>query len=97
VNYDLPMHPINKSADTETYIHRIGRTGRFGKKGTAINFVSNDLDLRLIREIEREYNQDGSAPMITGWDVNDIEGLAALQKIEEGGDVIDDLGEEGAA
>jgi ATP-dependent RNA helicase DDX19/DBP5 len=102
VNFDLPMQHTNHSADTETYIHRIGRTGRFGKKGTAINFVANDLDLRLLREIEREYNPPGAAaadgaggghaPMIQEWDVNDIEGLAALQKTEEGGDVIDDLG-----
>jgi ATP-dependent RNA helicase DDX19/DBP5 len=92
VNFDLPVHNANRAADTETYIHRIGRTGRFGKKGTAINFVSNDLDLRLLREIEKEYNPDGTTPMIAEWDVNDIEGLAALQKTDEGGDVVDDLG-----
>lgn len=96
VNFDLPVHAGNgpKGADTETYIHRIGRTGRFGKKGTAINFVASENDLRLLREIEREYNPDGTTPMINEWDVNDIEGLAALQKIEEGGDVVDDLGDE---
>jgi len=32
INYDLPRYG-------ENYIHRIGRAGRFGKKGTAINFV----------------------------------------------------------
>lgn len=32
INYDLP-------AQKETYIHRIGRSGRFGKKGNAINFI----------------------------------------------------------
>jgi superfamily II DNA/RNA helicase len=35
VNYDIPR-------DKETYIHRIGRSGRYGKKGVAINFVNED-------------------------------------------------------
>jgi translation initiation factor 4A len=33
INYDLPTQP-------ENYLHRIGRSGRFGRKGVAINFVS---------------------------------------------------------
>jgi ATP-dependent RNA helicase len=46
--YDLP---INR----ELYIHRIGRSGRFGRKGVAINFV-RDEDVRLLREIEQFYS-----------------------------------------
>jgi ATP-dependent RNA helicase DDX19/DBP5 len=38
VNYDVPLDRSNKP-DPETYIHRIGRSGRFGRKGVAINFV----------------------------------------------------------
>lgn len=48
INYDLPQ---NK----ESYIHRIGRSGRFGKKGVAINFLSR-LDIDILREIEAYYN-----------------------------------------
>nr|UXY87699.1 eukaryotic initiation factor 4a [Cryptomonas curvata] len=48
INYDLPL---NK----EIYIHRIGRTGRFGKKGIAINFLARS-DVRILREIESYYN-----------------------------------------
>lgn len=48
INYDLP-------ANRENYIHRIGRSGRFGRKGVAINFVSND-DVRAMRELEAFYN-----------------------------------------
>jgi len=48
INYDLPL---NK----ENYIHRIGRSGRFGRKGTAINFVTDD-DEPILREIEQFYN-----------------------------------------
>jgi superfamily II DNA/RNA helicase len=48
INFDLPL---NK----ESYIHRIGRSGRFGKKGVAINFLSR-LDIDILREIEGYYN-----------------------------------------
>jgi len=48
INYDIPQN-------LESYIHRIGRSGRFGRKGVAINFVTNE-DLPLLHEIERFYN-----------------------------------------
>eukprot|EP00003_Mantamonas_plastica_P028602 TRINITY_DN657_c0_g1_i3.p1 TRINITY_DN657_c0_g1~~TRINITY_DN657_c0_g1_i3.p1 ORF type:complete len:370 (+),score=145.46 TRINITY_DN657_c0_g1_i3:529-1638(+) len=48
INYDLPT---NK----ENYIHRIGRGGRFGRKGVSINFVCTD-DVRMLREIEQFYS-----------------------------------------
>jgi ATP-dependent RNA helicase len=47
INYDLPN-------SRELYIHRIGRSGRFGRKGVAINFVKND-DIRIMRDIEQYY------------------------------------------
>ena len=46
--YDLPNN-------RELYIHRIGRSGRFGRKGVAINFVKND-DIRILRDIEQYYS-----------------------------------------
>jgi len=48
INYDLPTN-------RENYIHRIGRSGRFGRKGVAINFISGD-DTRAMRDIEQFYN-----------------------------------------
>jgi translation initiation factor 4A len=48
INYDLP-------ANRENYIHRIGRSGRFGRKGVAINFVTVE-DTRAMRELEVHYN-----------------------------------------
>jgi translation initiation factor 4A len=48
INYDLPMN-------RENYIHRIGRSGRFGRKGVAINFVT-DEDEEPLKDIETFYN-----------------------------------------
>ncbi|KAG7167252.1 DEAD-box helicase Dbp80-like [Homarus americanus] len=56
VNYDLPHVYGSGKADCETYLHRIGRTGRFGKTGNAINIVDGQDDLRLLREIEQHFN-----------------------------------------
>lgn len=47
INYDLPL-------SRETYIHRIGRSGRFGRKGTAINFITR-RDRDLISDLESFY------------------------------------------
>jgi ATP-dependent RNA helicase len=48
INYDLP-------SSREFYIHRIGRSGRFGRKGVAINFV-RDEDVDALRDIEQYYS-----------------------------------------
>ena len=48
INYDIPNNP-------ESYIHRIGRSGRYGRKGVAINFVTS-YDVRKMQDIERYYS-----------------------------------------
>lgn len=48
INYDMPKYP-------QTYIHRIGRSGRFGRKGTAINFVIK-RERNILNFIEKIYN-----------------------------------------
>ncbi len=48
INYDLPTN-------RENYIHRIGRTGRFGRKGVAINFVTKE-STQTLRDIEQFYS-----------------------------------------
>src|SRR5271168_3727932 len=48
INYDL-------ATNRENYIHRIGRGGRFGRKGVAINFVTSE-DVRMLRDIEQFYS-----------------------------------------
>lgn len=48
INYDIPVK-------VESYLHRIGRSGRYGRKGVAINFMTLQ-DERRVREIERYYS-----------------------------------------
>ena len=43
------------SSYREAYLHRIGRSGRFGRKGVAINFVTLE-DVRILRDIEQFYS-----------------------------------------
>jgi translation initiation factor 4A len=50
INYDMPKYP-------ETYIHRIGRSGRFGRKGTAINFVTKK-ERNILNFIQKMYNTE---------------------------------------
>jgi superfamily II DNA/RNA helicase len=47
INFDLPK-------DIHTYLHRIGRSGRWGRKGVGINFITR-RDVTKIREIEQHY------------------------------------------
>ena len=50
INFDLPK-------SKETYIHRIGRSGRYGRKGVAINLVT-DRDMNYMKEIESFYDTE---------------------------------------
>jgi superfamily II DNA/RNA helicase len=50
VNFDIPW-------DVHTYLHRIGRSGRWGRKGMGINFVT-PRDISRVREIERYYQTE---------------------------------------
>jgi translation initiation factor 4A len=48
INYEIPIQ-------RENYIHRIGRSGRFGRKGAAINLVTEE-ELRAVKELETHYS-----------------------------------------
>jgi translation initiation factor 4A len=47
LNFDIP-------GDVHTYLHRIGRSGRWGRKGLAINFMTR-RDVAMMRRIEEYY------------------------------------------
>lgn len=47
-----------KKVDFETYLHRVGRTGRFGDKGIAVNFINNKEELGMMREVQDYYKSE---------------------------------------
>lgn len=47
-NYDMPD-------DTDTYLHRVGRAGRFGTKGLSITFVANDEENKVLTDIQERF------------------------------------------
>lgn len=48
INYDLPDN-------ADSYLHRVGRAGRFGTKGLSISFVSSETDQNVIKEVETRF------------------------------------------
>ena len=75
VNYDMPTEKDETTADCETYLHRIGRTGRFGKHGLAINLIDSEKSLNILNEIERHFQK----PIIK-LDAQDMDAIEKIQK-----------------
>jgi len=48
VNYDMPDSP-------DSYLHRVGRAGRFGTKGLAITFASSDEDAKVLEQVQSRF------------------------------------------
>ena len=48
INYDLPDN-------ADSYLHRVGRAGRFGTKGLSISFVSSEADQDVLKAIEKRF------------------------------------------
>jgi ATP-dependent RNA helicase UAP56/SUB2 len=49
INYDLP-------SEADSYLHRVGRAGRFGTKGLSISFVSSEDDEKVLKDIEKRFD-----------------------------------------
>ncbi|XP_052093093.1 spliceosome RNA helicase DDX39B [Mytilus californianus] len=47
-NYDMPE-------DSDTYLHRVARAGRFGTKGLAITFVSDETDVKVLNDVQERF------------------------------------------
>lgn len=56
VNYDMPTDQDGRP-DPETYLHRIGRTGRFGRTGVSVNFVHDQKSMFVMNEIEAHFDR----------------------------------------
>merc|ERR1712085_208286 len=48
INYDMPD-------DSDCYLHRVGRAGRFGTKGLAITFVGDDKDAEILKKVQERF------------------------------------------
>ena len=59
INYDLPQNhdnpDIKGQPNYEVYLHRIGRTGRFGDEGLALNLISGDREEEMLHMIKEYY------------------------------------------
>nr|XP_010959315.1 ATP-dependent RNA helicase DDX19A-like [Camelus bactrianus] len=56
INFDLPVDK-DGNPDNETYLHRIGRTGRFGKRGLAGNMVDSKHSMNILNRIQEHFNK----------------------------------------
>lgn len=54
-NYDMPE-------SSDTYLHRVARAGRFGTKGLAITFISDEADATVLNEVQERF--DVSIPVL---------------------------------
>lgn len=75
VNYDLPINVETREVDKETYLHRIGRTGRFGKEGLAVNFVDSPKTFGFIKDLEQHFGRK-----IDKLDATDIEEIEKINQ-----------------
>jgi len=55
INYDFPQENERDESFVDTYLHRIGRAGRFGTKGMAISFVSSPEDEKAFEEVQQVF------------------------------------------
>ncbi|XP_042901383.1 DEAD-box helicase Dbp80 isoform X2 [Parasteatoda tepidariorum] len=72
INFDLPVQ-VTGEADCETYLHRIGRSGRFGKRGIAFNMVIDENDLKILKDIETFFGKE-----IAKIDTDNVDDLEAI-------------------
>jgi len=69
VNLDIPMMMVRKGVfqpDPTTYLHRIGRTGRYGRKGVAVNVVADRESRDALLAIQRHFNSEINSVTIEG-------------------------------
>ena len=72
INYDIPMKGMGDAMhDTETYLHRIGRTGRFGRVGVSISFVHDRKSFQGLSDIANTYGIDLIQLSPDDWDATE--------------------------
>ena len=67
INYDMPLdHRGNP--EPEAYLHRVGRTGRFGRTGVSINFVHDRRSWEHMRAIEEHFQRPITRVQTEDWE-----------------------------
>ena len=59
INFDMPIRKLRDGSfdvDYDTYLHRIGRTGRYDSKGVSVNLIYGKRDMENMLKIEKYYN-----------------------------------------
>lgn len=74
INYDVPI-TVDGQPDYETYLHRIGRTGRFGRTGAALSFVHDKRSWQALQAICNHFQVEP-----TKLDTSDWDGVESLLK-----------------
>eukprot|EP00752_Nemacystus_decipiens_P011688 g10373.t1 len=74
VNYDMPTIGYSRfEPDPDTYLHRIGRTGRFGRRGVAINLIEDEDAHGVLQAIDRHFSPANSMIRQASTDVEELE------------------------
>eukprot|EP01025_Chloroclados_australasicus_P037043 TRINITY_DN3771_c0_g4_i1.p2 TRINITY_DN3771_c0_g4~~TRINITY_DN3771_c0_g4_i1.p2 ORF type:complete len:443 (-),score=56.25 TRINITY_DN3771_c0_g4_i1:198-1526(-) len=58
INYDMPQTNAEVGNGANTYLHRVGRAGRFGTKGLAITFVASEEDSKVLNQVQDRFDVD---------------------------------------
>lgn len=82
VNYDIPE--VDGVADPETYLHRIGRTGRFGRVGVAVSFVYDKKSWSQLNTISEYFGVTPTKIETDDWDLVESEIKKVLQSTRAG-------------
>lgn len=72
VNYDLPIDKFGKP-DPSTYLHRIGRTGRFGRTGVSISFVHDKRSYDTLMAIKNYFGEGIEMTRVPTDDMDELE------------------------
>jgi len=75
INFDMPFY--KQTYQLDTYIHRIGRSGRFGRKGFVIDFITNDLEMELVEKFAADLNSPSKS-----FDMVSLLSVASSEEIE---------------
>eukprot|EP01129_Flabellula_baltica_P010267 TRINITY_DN4321_c0_g1_i1.p1 TRINITY_DN4321_c0_g1~~TRINITY_DN4321_c0_g1_i1.p1 ORF type:complete len:642 (+),score=169.11 TRINITY_DN4321_c0_g1_i1:22-1926(+) len=79
INFDIPVTYPEEEPDCDTYYHRVGRTGRFGAKGIAINIIHNKTTKERLDAIRNFYGSFQIEEIKRDWNIEIIDTPGSLE------------------